>query len=62
MNIAVSYSIRVAENMLNMSQGNVLYLQGYQGYIIFKTFFCFLMTSLHLLKYVQSILFSRPGE
>ena len=30
-------------------------------YIIFQAFFCFLVTGLHLLKYVQSLLSSRPG-
>ena len=48
-NIAVSFSLRFAENMLNMSQGsfqNALssICRGITFYIIFQANFCFLMT------------------
>ena len=60
MNTTVSFSLRFAENMLNMSQGsfqNVLSstYRVIAFYIIFQAFFCLLMTCLHLLKYVQSV-------
>ena len=52
MNIALSFSLRFAENMLNVSIGSfqiepssiyrVITL-----YIIFQAFFCFLMACLH---------------
>ena len=52
MNIAVSFSLRFAENMLNIS------LESFQNappsiyrvitfYIIFQAFFCLLMTCIH---------------
>ena len=60
MNIAVSFSLRFAENMLKMSLGSFqnappsIY-RVVTFHIIFQAFFCFLMTYLHLLKYVQSV-------
>ena len=51
MNIAVSFSLRFAENMLNMSLGSFQIAPSsiYRVitlYIIFQAFFCFLMTCL----------------
>ena len=51
-NIAVSFSLRFAENMLNMSKGSFqnnpssIY-RVIPLYIIFQACFCFLMTCLH---------------
>ena len=45
--IAVSYFLRFAENMLNMSERVVLYLLGYHILYHFSSIFCFLLTSLH---------------
>ena len=51
-NIAVSFSLRFAENMLNMSLGSFqsnpssIY-RVIPFYIIFQAFICFLMTCLH---------------
>ena len=52
MNIAVSFSLRFAENMLNMSLGsfqNALssIYKIITLYIIFQAFFCLQMTCLH---------------
>ena len=47
MKIAVSYYLRFAENVLNMSTRAVLYLQSYYISYHFLSIFCFLMTSLH---------------
>ena len=51
-NIAVSFSLRFAENMLNMSLGSFQSIPSsiyrvIQFYIIFQAFICFLMTCLH---------------
>ena len=59
-NIAVSFSLRFAENMLNMSLGSFqnnpssIYIV-IPFYVIFQAFICFLMTCLHKLIYVQSV-------
>ena len=52
MNIAVSFSLRFAENMLNMSSGSFQNAPSsiyrvMTFYIISKHFFCVLMTCLH---------------
>ena len=59
-NIAVSFSLRFAKNMLNMPLGtfqNALssICRVIRFYIIFQAFFCFLMTFLHYLIYVQYV-------
>ena len=50
--IAVSFSLRFAENMVNMSKGSFQNAPSsiyrvITFYIIFQAFFCFLMTYLH---------------
>ena len=52
MNIAVSFSLHFAENMLSMSLGSFQITPSFiyrviTLYIIFQAFFCFLMTCLH---------------